>query len=80
MAGATLGSDPKKLNDGQTVVIRPDFAKGGADLHCTVDCVVALIEEIDKIYAASQLAAFANFKAALAGGRTAIRLDRKDGP
>jgi len=77
---ATLGGTHKKLNDGTVVTIRPDFASGFGDLWATVDVVVALIEELDKIFAASQLADFPAFKAALASGRTAIVLDRRDGP
>lgn len=68
------GGDPKRLGDGVVVKVRPDFGRGFADLWDTRDAIVALCEELDKIYAASQLADFDAFKAALAGGRTSIKL------
>ena len=74
------GGDPKRLGDGLVVKIRPDATRGGADLWDTRDAIVALMEELDVIYAATQLADFAAMKAALAGGRTWIKLaDMKDG-
>ena len=74
------GGDPKRLGDGLVVKVRPDFSRGGSDLWDVRDITVALMEELDDIYAASQLADFATFKAALVGGRTHIKLkDSKDG-
>lgn len=74
------GGDPKKLGDGIVVKIRPDFSRGGADLWDVRDCFVAIMEELDKIYDASQETDFADFKTALADGRTAIKLeDMADG-
>lgn len=74
------GGDPKRLGDGLVVKVRPDATRGGADLWDTRDAIVALMEELDAIYAATQLADFATMKAALAGGRTHIKLaDMADG-
>jgi len=74
------GGDPKRFGDGIVVKVRPDFSRGGADLWDVRDAVVALMEELDGIYAATQLADFAAMKAALAGGRTHIKLaDMADG-
>jgi hypothetical protein len=68
------GGNPKQLGDGLVVKLRPDATRGGADLWDMRDALVALMEELDTIYAASQLADFAAFKAALAAGRTKIKL------
>lgn len=74
------GGDPKRLGDGLVVKVRPDATRGGADLWDMRDAVVALMEELDNIYAATQLADFATMKAALADGRTHIQLaDMADG-
>ena len=74
------GGDPKRLGDGLVVKIRPDATRGNADIWDTRDAIVALMEEFDAIYAASQLADFDAFKAALAAGRTHIKLtDMRDG-
>lgn len=74
------GGDPKRLGDGLVVKVRPDATRGGADLWDMRDAIVALMEELDAIYAATQLADFASMKAALAGGRTHIQLeDMADG-
>lgn len=68
------GGNPKKLGDGMVVKLRPDATRGGADLWDMRDALVALMEELDAIYAASQLLDFDAFKTALAGGRTHIKL------
>lgn len=68
------GGNPKQLGDGMVVKIRPEYGRGNSDLWDTRDVVVAFCEELDTIYAASQLADFAAFKAALAAGRTSIKL------
>ena len=68
------GGNPKILGDGMVVKLRPDATRGGADLWDMRDALVALMEELDKIYDASQLADFAAFKVALASGRTVIKL------
>ena len=68
------GGDPKRLRDGLVVKVRPEFGRGFSDLWDTRDTVVALCEELDKIYAAAALANFGLFSAALAGGRTAIKI------
>lgn len=74
------GGDPKQLGDGMVVKIRPDYGRGGADLWDTRDVIVAICEELDKIYAASQLADFSAFKAALVDGRTVLKIyDGKGG-
>lgn len=74
------GGDPKRFGDGLVVKIRPDATRGGADLWDVRDAVVALMEELDTIYAATQLADFATMKAALATGRQWIKLaDMADG-
>lgn len=74
------GGNPKQLGDGMVVKVRPDFSRGGADLWDVRDAVVAIMEELDGVYAASQLADFAAFKAALASGRQWIKLaDMKNG-
>jgi len=74
------GGDPKRFGDGLVVKIRPDATRGGADLWDMRDAIVALMEEIDTIYAGTQLADFAAMKAALASGRTQIKLvDMADG-
>lgn len=74
------GGDPKRLGDGLVVKIRPDATRGNADIWDTRDAVVALMEELDDIYAATQLADFNAMKAALADGRTHIQLrDMADG-
>jgi len=74
------GGDPKRLGDGLVVKLRPDATRGNADIWDMRDAVVALMEELDKIFAASQLLDFAAFKAALARGRTWIKLvDMRDG-
>jgi len=74
------GGDPKRLGDGLVVKVRPDFSRGGADLWDVRDVVVALMEELDNIYAATQLVDFATMQAALAAGRTHIKLaDMRDG-
>jgi hypothetical protein len=68
------GGNPKQLGDGMVVKLRPDATRGGADLWDMRDAVVALMEELDTIYAASQLLDFAAFKVALAAGRSKIKL------
>ena len=74
------GGDPKRLGDGLVVKVRPDATRGNADIWDTRDAIVALLEELDNIYAATQLADFATMKAALADGRTHIKLaDMRDG-
>jgi hypothetical protein len=74
------GGDPKRLGDGKVVLVRPDFSRGGADLWDTRDVTVALMEELDRIYAATQLADFDAMKTALASGRQSIKLaDMADG-
>jgi len=74
------GGNPKKLGDGMVVKLRPDATRGNADLWDMRDALVAIMEELDDIYAASQLANFGLFTAALAGGRTHIKLlDMADG-
>ena len=74
------GGDPKRFGDGIVVKVRPDFGRGGADLWDMRDALVALMEEIDVIYAASQEADFGDFKTAAAVGRTHIVLtDMADG-
>ena len=64
--------NPKKVGDDLIVKLRPDWSRGGADLWETRDAFAAVCQELDKIYAASQLADFATMKAALASGRTSI--------
>lgn len=44
------GGSPKQLYDGMVVIVRPDFSRGNADLWETRDAVVALMEELDKVY------------------------------
>jgi hypothetical protein len=74
------GGNPKQLGDGMVVKLRPDATRGNADLWDMRDALVALMEELDGVYAASQLADFAAFKAALATGRQWIKLaDMKNG-
>lgn len=74
------GGNPKKLGDGMVVKLRPDATRGNADLWDMRDALVALMEELDDIYAASQLLDFAAFKLALAAGRSHIKLlDMADG-
>lgn len=74
------GGNPKQLGDGMVVKLRPDATRGGADLWDMRDAVVALMEELDGVYAASQLADFAAFKVAMATGRQWIKLaDMKNG-
>lgn len=68
------GGDPKKLGDGLVVKLRPEYSRGGSDLWDTRDAMVAICEELDKLYVASQLVDFAAFKAALAVGRTSIKI------
>lgn len=61
------GGDPKKIGDGQTVKIRPDYSRGGADLWDARDVLVAQIEERQELLAALAGAAdFASFKSAAA--------------
>ena len=66
------GGDPKKLRDGLVVKVRPDYSRGGADLWDTRDAVVALCEELDKIYAAAVAhpAVYADFVTHLGGANT----------
>jgi len=74
------GGDPKRLGDGKVVKLRPDATRGSADVWDLRDAIVALMEELDRIYAASQLADFATFQSALASGRSSIKLaDMADG-
>jgi hypothetical protein len=74
------GGDPKRFGDGLVVKVRPDATRGGADLWDVRDAIVAIMEELDVIYAATQLADFATMKAALTAGRTHIVLaDMADG-
>ena len=42
--------DPKKLGDDLVVKIRPDFSRGFADLWEVRDALVAICQEIDRIY------------------------------
>ena len=74
------GGDPKRLGDGLVVKVRPDATRGSADVWDLRDAIVALMEELDDVYAATQLADFNAMKAALASGRTHIKLaDMRDG-
>ena len=74
------GGDPKRFGDGLVVKVRPDFSRGGADLWDVRDVVVAIMEELDNIYAGTQAADFATMKSDLAAGRTHIVLaDMADG-
>ena len=74
------GGNPKQFGDGMVVKLRPDATRGNADVWDLRDAVVALMEELDGVYAASQLVDFAAFKAALATGRQWIKLaDMKNG-
>jgi hypothetical protein len=69
------GGNPKVLGDGMVVKLRPDATRGGADLWDMRDAIVALMEELDKIYDELAGAAdFAAFQTALAAGRTSIKL------
>jgi|GEM_PF-3204818 len=78
------GGDPKILGDGTVVYLRPDATRGGADVWELADALVAVMEELDLIYADAVAAADGNaFRVALAarGGRTVIQLlDRADAP
>jgi hypothetical protein len=77
------GGDPKRLGDGLVVKLRPDATRGNADIWDTRDAVVALMEELDDLYALVAAAAdFAAFKlaAGLRGSRKWIKLaDMRDG-
>lgn len=42
--------DPKKLGDDLVVKIRPDFSRGFADLWEVRDALVAICQELDRIY------------------------------
>ena len=73
------GGDPKVLGDGLIVKVRPTFGRGNAAIWDLRDGFIALMEELDFIFAASQLADFPAFKAALTAGRTVIKVvDTKD--
>ena len=75
------GGDPKVLGDGLVVKIRPEWSRGFSSLQDARDVAVALIEELDGIYAAlAAEATYADFQTALAAGRTHIKIiDTKDG-
>lgn len=61
------GGDPKVAGDGQVVVIRPEFSRGGSDLWDVKDVVVAAREELDDIRAAlAASATYALFQTAVA--------------
>jgi len=69
------GGNPKLLGDGMVVKLRPDATRGNADLWDMRDAIVALMEELDKIYAAlAASVAYTDFQTALAAGRTHIKL------
>lgn len=80
------GGSPKRIGDGMVVYIRPDAGKGNADVWDVYDAVIALMEEIDKIYAAlnANPANYGDFATALGApnaARSWIQLrDRADGP
>lgn len=61
------GGDPKRIGDGTTVKIRPNFGRGNIDIWDIRDIVVALIEERQELFAiiASE-ATHADFKTAAA--------------
>ena len=42
--------DPKKLGDDLVVKIRPDFSRGFADLWEVRDALVAICQELDRLY------------------------------
>lgn len=61
------GGDPKRIGDGTTVKIRPNFSRGNIDIWDLRDIVVALIEERQEILAAlAGAAVFADFQTAAA--------------
>jgi hypothetical protein len=61
------GGDPKRIGDGTTVKIRPNFSRGNIDIWDLRDIVVALIEERQELFAiiASE-ANYADFQTAAA--------------
>jgi hypothetical protein len=69
------GGDPKRIGDGTTVKIRPNFSRGNIDIWDLRDIVVALIEERQELFAEIAAAAdFAAFKTAAAGLTAKIEL------
>lgn len=75
------GGDPKRLGDGLIVKIRPEWSRGFSSLQDARDVCVALMEELDTIYTAiADAADFPALQAAVAAGRTHIKLiDTQDG-
>jgi hypothetical protein len=71
------GGDPKVIGDGQTVVIRPEFSRGGSDLWDMKDIVVALLEEREEFRAAVAASVdYATLKAGIAAlPRRVVLLD-----
>ncbi len=46
----TQNGNPKQLNDGNVVYLRPEFTKGLSDAFTVRDAFVAVCEELDKLY------------------------------